>query len=418
MASNRLSDIGDSDTETRLPPPDSPVRDRQADSPVRDRQGPNANDSDDSEVIINRNASRRRQSRSREMVNIPRTDLNNLYDEMRQLRNEVYRVRNRTHRLDTQQRNQRDGSSDGELDINNNETPNNRLARMDDSSEGPAPHEANDPHEEPYRHSTSITHRNGRGDDKSLVQKPKKPATYSGKSGWREYLIHFEMVSEFNRWDDRTMAFELALSLRDDAQVTLSDLKPQERKNYRSIVTALTSRFEPEDQSELFRSELKSRFRKKEEPLTEFAQDIKRLVRLAYPNTDVDVRDTLARNAFEDSLNDSDMEWAVHQGKPKTIETAVKLALEFEAFRGSRKPLNPQRLNKAPMRLQIEEPIQENKTSNYSQNRPRDPRRNQKLCIYCTKRGHLEHECYLKKRAVELQQSEANKRSPQNQGNC
>ena len=83
MASNRVSDIGDSDRETQLPPPDSPVRDRQADSPVRDRQGPNANYSDDSEVNINRNASHRRQSRSREMVNIPRTDLNNLYDEMR-----------------------------------------------------------------------------------------------------------------------------------------------------------------------------------------------------------------------------------------------------------------------------------------------------------------------------------------------
>ena len=37
-------------------------------------------------------------------------------------------------------------------------------------------------------------------------------------------------------------------------------------------------------------------------------------------NTDVDVRSTLARNAFEDSLGDPDMEWAVHQGKPLTIE--------------------------------------------------------------------------------------------------
>ena len=72
-------------------------------------------------------------------------------------------MRNRTHRLDTQQRNHRDCSFDGELDINNNETSNNRLTRTDHSSEGPAPNEANDPHEEPYRHSTSITHRNGRG---------------------------------------------------------------------------------------------------------------------------------------------------------------------------------------------------------------------------------------------------------------
>ena len=99
----------------------------------------------------------------------------------------------------------------------------------------------------------------------------------------------------------------------------------------------------------------------------------------------------------------------MQKGKPKTIEISVKLALEFEAFRESRKPLNPHRLNKAPMRVQIEEPIQENKMGIYSQNRPRDPRRNQKLCIYCTKRGHLEHECYLKKIVIELQQSEVKK---------
>ena len=55
------------------------------------------------------------------------------------------------------------------------------------------------------------------------------------------------MMVEFNKWDDRTKAFELGLSLRDDAQVTLSDLKPQERKNFKSIVTALTSRFEPKN---------------------------------------------------------------------------------------------------------------------------------------------------------------------------
>ena len=98
--------------------------------------------------------------------------------------------------------------------------------------------EDNDPHKEPYIHSTPMTHSNGQGDDKSLVHKPKKPATYSGKTVWREYLIHFEMVAVFNRWDDKTDAFELALSLIDDPEITLSDLKPQERKNYRSIVKA------------------------------------------------------------------------------------------------------------------------------------------------------------------------------------
>ena len=94
MASNRVSDIG---------------------SPLRNRQ-PNAKDSDDS---INRNASQRRKSRNRETVNIARTDLNDLYAEMRQFRSEVDRVRNRTHWLDTEHRHNKDNFSDEELDIYN-----------------------------------------------------------------------------------------------------------------------------------------------------------------------------------------------------------------------------------------------------------------------------------------------------------
>ena len=58
------------------------------------------------------------------------------------------------------------------------------------------------------------------------------------------------------------------------------------------------------------------------------------------------------------------------------------------------------RLYKAPLRIQIEEPIQENKIGNYSQNRPQDHCRTQKLCIYCTQRGHLEHAFYFKKRCL------------------
>ena len=57
--------------------------------------------------------------RSREMVNIARTELNGLYAEMRQLRNEVHRVRNRTHRLDTDHGHYTDDFSDEELDMNN-----------------------------------------------------------------------------------------------------------------------------------------------------------------------------------------------------------------------------------------------------------------------------------------------------------
>ena len=30
--------------------------------------------------------------------------------------------------------------------------------------------------------------------------KPKKPALYTGKTSWLDYLIHFEMISDINNW--------------------------------------------------------------------------------------------------------------------------------------------------------------------------------------------------------------------------
>ena len=307
-----------------------------------------------------------------------------------------WKNRSSTHR--TGQRRRRDSFGDDESNLDNQDTNDNR---NEGPSEGPEPHEVPYPREEPHRNfsfSENI-YRIGRGDDRTGIQKPKKPATYSGKTGWREFLIHFKMVSEFNKWDDRNKAFELALSVRDNAQVTPSDLKPQEWKNFKTVVAALTCRFEPEDQSKLYRSEVKNMFRKKDETLTEFAQDIKRLVRLAYPNTDMDVHATLGRNAFEDSLRDPDMEWAVHEGKSKTIETAVKLALEFEAFRGSRIQQIPIRLNKVTLKVQTEEPVQGKRNDNNSRNRNHGVPRNQKVCIYCGRKGHIEQDCYTKKRA-------------------
>lgn len=408
MASKGVTDKDRGDTDMRLPPPDSPERDRESHS---------ADDSPDSEVLFNRNLSQRR-SRSREMVNIGRSELNNLFEEMRQLRNEVDSMKNKANRTETEHRHHRDSCSD---DDENGESAilDQHRGLLNTPPPVEDPHEDPEPHEVPSRGSIVPvnTDRRGQGDEGRMLQKPKKPATYSGKTGWREYLIHFEMVSEFNKWNDRTKAFELALSLRDDAQVTLSDLKPEERKNFKSIVAALTSRFEPEDQSELYRSELKNRFRKKDEPLTEFAQDIKRLVRLAYPNTDVDVRSTLARNAFEDSLGDPDMEWAVHQGKPLTIESAVKLALEFEAFRGSRRQ-QLHKVNKAPVRVQSEEDtgLKENKRETNNLNkRAKDFN---KLCTFCGRRGHIEPECYSKRRQLQRQSEMNRKWSSQAQGNC
>jgi hypothetical protein len=160
----------------------------------------------------------------------------------------------------------------------------------------------------------------------------RKPATYDGTTEWRDYLVYFEMVAELNQWSNRSRALELATSLRGAAQSVLSDLGTELRMSYRHLVSALQQRFAPNNQSELYRTQIKNRIREKDESVMELAQDVKRLVRLAYPAAPNIVREQLARDCFMDALNDTELEWAVFQGKAYTVTDAVRLALEYEAF--------------------------------------------------------------------------------------
>ena len=82
--------------------------------------------------------------------------------------------------------------------------------------------------------------------------------------------------------------------------------------------------------------QLKTLVRKKDEDLGSLAQDIARLVRKAYPSTSLAARDKLTLDGFVDALNDSDMEWAIHQGHPTTLQDASKLAHEYGAFKKGR----------------------------------------------------------------------------------
>ena len=164
----------------------------------------------------------------------------------------------------------------------------------------------------------------------------RKPATYDGSTSWKDHLVQFELVADLNQWTLETKALELAASLRGQAQSILSDLSPLHRKSYAHLIDALTERFEPENQMEIYRSQLKTRLRKKGEDLASLAQDLTKLVRKAYPTASTEMKGKFAMDAFIDALNDSDLEWSVYQGHPKTLQEASKLAHEYEAFRTGR----------------------------------------------------------------------------------
>ena len=125
--------------------------------------------------------------------------------------------------------------------------------------------------------------------------KIKKAAEYDGRGCWSDYLTQFEMVADLNGWNDEVKAMELATSLRGNAQSVLTDLSVTDRRNFGSLVTALANRFEPINQNEIYRVQLKSRQRRSGESLAELAQEVKRLIRRAYPDATSELRATLGR---------------------------------------------------------------------------------------------------------------------------
>ena len=67
--------------------------------------------------------------------------------------------------------------------------------------------------------------------------------------------------------------------------------------------------------------------------MPELAQEIRRLVHLAYPTASQDVMDVLRRDYFIDALDDSDLRWRVYQVKAKSLDDAVCAAVEMEAYK-------------------------------------------------------------------------------------
>lgn len=158
-----------------------------------------------------------------------------------------------------------------------------------------------------------------------------RPATYDGTGSWNDYLAHFEACSEINGWDDKKKGLYLAVSLRGQAQGVLGNLSGK-TQDFKALRTALQERFAPPNQTELYRCQLRDRRQKASETLAELAQDVRRLANLAYPSAPSDLKETLAKEQFIDSLHSSDIRLKVKQARPSNLNDAVHHAIELEAF--------------------------------------------------------------------------------------
>ena len=99
------------------------------------------------------------------------------------------------------------------------------------------------------------------------------------------------------------------------------------------MVQILNLRFGSLNRTEIYKANLQTRVKRRDESISELAQSIKKLTRQAYPNAPASVTSTLARDHFIDALPDSDVRLRIRETQAKDIAEAEILALRLEAYR-------------------------------------------------------------------------------------
>lgn len=160
-----------------------------------------------------------------------------------------------------------------------------------------------------------------------------KPQNFSGDEDLEDFLAQFEITSEINRWSYSEKSLYLASSLTRNARSILTEMKEGERRDFSCLVSKLKTRFGSEHKAEIFRTQLKTRVRQKNESIPELAHSVRKMTRQAYPTASSEVVEALSLDSFIDALNDSDIRLRLRELSLKTLAEAEQVALRMEAHR-------------------------------------------------------------------------------------
>jgi hypothetical protein len=154
------------------------------------------------------------------------------------------------------------------------------------------------------------------------------PLKYDGKSDVQDYLLQFEIIAGVNRWHRDEKGQRLAGCLIEEAREVLGTLGAIKASRYKSLVKALLERYSPEGREGKYSVELMNRKGGKKEGVSQFANDLRKLARKAYPGTPLDER--VLVGLFARGLPSRDMRPQVHVGRPKNLDEAVLIAQTYE----------------------------------------------------------------------------------------
>ena len=157
-----------------------------------------------------------------------------------------------------------------------------------------------------------------------------KLGSYDGSTCLMTFLAKFENCIDYYGWSSKEQLCHLRASLEGAAGQVLWDAGKQSSVD--EVIHLLKSRFGTTNEEERYRSELRSRRRRRGESLQSVYRDVRRLMALAFPGQSGSLWEVMARDAFVDALSDPNLRCRVLERDPSTLEEALKIASRLEAL--------------------------------------------------------------------------------------
>ena len=149
------------------------------------------------------------------------------------------------------------------------------------------------------------------------------------------FLAKFEICAAHNEWGEKEKFAQLRCALTNDAAQILWDMNSEKITTSAGLMAQLRARHGFENQAHSYIAQLRCRRRIQGESLAALAQDVRRMVTLAYPGPASTVRDTVACNAFLEALDNPEMALRIREQEPESLEQALRVAQRLESYRGT-----------------------------------------------------------------------------------
>ena len=152
-----------------------------------------------------------------------------------------------------------------------------------------------------------------------------KPQMFSGKAWeWNSFIFQFAKTARYYGWDQHDKADRLLASLRGKA-VDFIRKKPREvQDDYRTLRDTLEQRFGKLEHPTAVRRQLLYVRQEEGESIEDFADRILTKVNEAYPGTDVEMEQDLAKEAFLRGCQNRSAAYAAAEKDPETLQGALE----------------------------------------------------------------------------------------------